>query len=930
MLKDMVIHSELAARTLMLRCSISLLFFLYFPQSLAQLPELANPATLSGAATSAKFFAGASVDDGLSFLNAVASSSSVDINAEIHIDSNHVGTAGNLYMLIVAGQDTYLRNLSGAYELWDGSIASLLPTAQSKQLQAVEPLTVVADLVFAEAGLSGAKLDFYFAYDTDSSPGELFFNSLPFSVTILADTPSSQTLFTESVSSAIVQAKCVACHTSTGIAATSALKLTGAGNDGFQLSNYNFLLDYIQNALNGPERIVAKPQGLDSHGGGVVLAASSQELSLWLDFVDAVKADIAGTAEDQATTASAIFKNVSLLSNVSTLRKASLLFSGQLPSDEALALVASGSENDLRNAIRDTMQGEGFSRFLLEGANDRLLTQAFNGSLFSVVDRKYYPNSAVYFAKPSLRQRSQIISAAIAEEPLRLIEYVVTHEKPYSEILTADYTMMNPYSAEIYNSGLTFADPENYDDWVPAQITDYYRCNNCNRLDPDNIYDIATDYPHAGVLNSPAFLSRYPSTETNRNRARARWAYYYFLGVDIEGISERTTDEAALQDENNPTLNNPNCIVCHDIMDPVAGAFQNYSDDGFYRNRPGGLDSLPFSYKRDRQNGYQQGDTWYSDMLMPGFGSALAPNAENSLQWLAQEFVQDSRFGDGTVNFWYPAVMGREPYTAPGNPEDSNYEAKLAAFNWEQEMIADVASKFLNGEANGVQNLKDLLVNLALSVQFRADAVTEASASQEYELAEIGSGRLLTPEQLSRKVASTTGFDWRYGNTNALEEVYSLIYGGIDSLGITVRATDLTTLMSAVVTTLANEASCSITNNDFSKPITQRLLFPMVELSSVPAESEAEIRSNIQHLHQRLLGEEVESDSLEVSATYSLFETLHSARLSSDKGPAVSSASELCIFENVSNPISVDANQTLRSWAGVINYLIRDYRFIHE
>lgn len=930
MLKDMVNKTQLPMTVAAYCCSVPLLFLLLLPVSYGQMPELANPTTLSGSATSARFLAGASINNGGNFLNAVASSAAVDITAEIHVEQEHVGTIGNLYMFIVSGQDTYLRNSTGTYLLWDGSINTLLPSIEAKQLEEIEPLVVVDGLVFASVGLSGINLEFYFAYDTQASPGELFFNGLPLSVTILNDVPASQTLFAESVSSAVVQATCIACHTNTGIAAASALNLLNSDSDGFQLSNYNTLIDYIQNAPNGSERIALKPQGLDSHGGGVVLAASSSELQLWISFVDSAKADIAASDGGPTSTASAIFNSVSLQSDVSTLRKASLLFAGKLPDEEALAMASSGLDSDLRRAIRSTMNGEGFSKFLLESANDRLLTEAFNGSLFSVVDRKYYPNSTVYFSNPTLRQRSRIISAAVAEEPLRLIEYVVTQEKPYSEILTADYTMMNPYSAEIYNSELTFSDPDNYDEWVPAQITDYYRCDDCNRLDPDNIYDIPTVYPHAGVLNSPAFLSRYPSTETNRNRARARWAYYYFLGVDIEGISERTTDEAALQDENNPTLNNPNCIVCHDIMDPVAGAFQNYSDDGFYRNRPGGLDSLPFSYKRNRQNGYQTGDTWYSDMLQPGFGNALAPNAENSLQWLAQEFVQDSRFGDGTVNFWYPAVMGREPYTAPGNPEDSNYSSTLAAFNAEQEMIGDVAAKFLSDQGNGVHNLKDLLVELAMSVQFRALAVAEVSMGQEFELAEIGAGRLLTPEQLNRKVLSVMGFDWRYGNTNALEEVYNLIYGGIDSVGITDRATDLTTLMSAVVTTLANEASCSITNNDFSKPIAQRLLFPMVELSNELQESEADIRENIQYLHHRLLGEDLAIDSVEVSATYSLFEEVLLSRLSSDKGPAVSSTSELCILENVANPISNDSNQTLRSWAAVINYLMRDYHFIHE
>ena len=89
-----------------------------------------------------------------------------------------------------------------------------------------------------------------------------------------------------------------------------------------------------------------------------------------------------------------------------------------------------------------------------------------------------------------------------------------------------------------------------------------------------------TKFPHAGILNTKVFLQRYPSTATNRNRARSRWTYYHFLGVDIEKSAPRTTDPVALADTDNPTLNNPACTVCHTIMDPVAGAFQNYGDEG--------------------------------------------------------------------------------------------------------------------------------------------------------------------------------------------------------------------------------------------------------------------------------------------------------------------------------------------------------------
>ena len=85
-----------------------------------------------------------------------------------------------------------------------------------------------------------------------------------------------------------------------------------------------------------------------------------------------------------------------------------------------------------------------------------------------------------------------------------------------------------------------------------------------------------------------SFLSRYPTTATNRNRARARWTYYHFLGLDVEKSASRTTDPVALADTNNPTMHNPACTVCHSVLDPVAGAFQDYGDDGFYKDQRGG------------------------------------------------------------------------------------------------------------------------------------------------------------------------------------------------------------------------------------------------------------------------------------------------------------------------------------------------------
>jgi hypothetical protein len=136
--------------------------------------------------------------------------------------------------------------------------------------------------------------------------------------------------------------------------------------------------------------------------------------------------------------------------------------------------------------------------------------------------------------------------------------------------------------------------------------------------------------------------------------------------------------------------------------------------------------------------------------------------------------------------------------------------------------------------------------------------------------------------------------------------------------------------MSTVVMAMANEASCSIAVRDFSLIQSQRKLFTEVELNSLPGIDTTAIRSTIQYLHQQFLGEALASDDPEIDASYDLFVEVWQARLAAKKDAALISAAEVCIIENIDDPVISDPFQTLRSWAAVINYLLRDYKFIHE
>ena len=163
--------------------------------------------------------------------------------------------------------------------------------------------------------------------------------------------------------------------------------------------------------------------------------------------------------------------------------------------------------------------------------------------------------------------------------------------------------MTNPYAASIYDPITELDDSADPFDFQISDVTRYYRkCAGRSTRRDDfglrilNPGSCPTDLPFAGVLTNKTFLLRYPTTATNRNRARSRWTYYHFLDIDIENSASRTTDPVALADTNNPTMKNGACTVCHAILDPVAGAFQDYGETGDYWDEHRGQDALDFNY----------------------------------------------------------------------------------------------------------------------------------------------------------------------------------------------------------------------------------------------------------------------------------------------------------------------------------------------
>ena len=831
--------------------------------------------------------------------------------------------------------------------------------------------------------------------------------------TVPAPGETAAGVFAERISGPVVQGKCIACHVGGGVAGATRLLFVGASSANHEARNLAVFEDFIAKVEDaevedGAAYILNKIQGV-AHGGGVQVANGTPEYADMQRFLGLLGEGV----ERAPLTPQTLFDTVTLASPRKTLRRAALIFAGRIPTDAEYAAAQRGADA-LRATIRGLMTGPEFHEFLIRGANDRLLTDrefhiidANHGGYFDFVNETFRRKTEAYY-NGTQRDLNRFwnwydtVQYGFRRAPLALIAHVAENDLPYTEVLTADYIMANPWAAKAYGA-LThhFDDPEDIHEFKPSSIESYYRPGEGYEREFDRVVGaehilnpgtLITEYPHAGILNTTSFLYRYPTTATNRNRARSRWTYYHFLGLDIEKSASRTTDPVALADTNNPTMFNPACTVCHVIMDPVAGAFQNYSDDGFYKYSWGGVDSLDDLYKEsggepplsieaesweDRQtlswtvslaagvqtlrvlypnhfynestdfggsiyldrlrvtdargrvvlnreledveppvahwgrcgnknynpatgqndhlllwagyaecallldveipsndlydvevvawsigqyeqygddgyaklsiavNPYRPGDTWYRDVRTPGFDGKLAPNSDNSVQWLAKQIAANPRFAEATVKFWWPPIMGSEVTEPPEDEGDVDFEGLLLTTNAQGAEVTRLANGFRRGfKGRSAYNLKDLLVEIVLSKWFRADAVDDSDPVRSVALRNAGARRLLTPEELDRKTAAITGYKWGRqpridaayrGERSRLTDAYRLLYGGIDSDGVTERARDITSVMAGVAKRHAAEVSCPVVMRDFYLvPDAERRLFAGIDRFVTP------------------------------------------------------------------------------------------------
>ncbi len=727
-----------------------------------------------------------------------------------------------------------------------------------------------------------------------------------------SDCVSNEKFFEDEVQP-ILQANCQSCHNVSGEAKSTGFLLQTSAAPDYLEGNLAIFSKMSKLRFEGDPWILLKPTGRMDHQGGVRFQVESPEHDTFLEMIERI--DDPEVCEDDGDIVGDFFTGVHLHDAPETLRKAAILLAGRVPTAEELAAAEEAGIEGLAEVLAPMLREEVFYERVREAYNDRFLTRRYhssNGSdtaAIDLLDRNDFPNAEILEDDPN-ENATRYGNNAIAEEPTRLVEYILRNDLPYSEVLTADYTVVNPFSAQIYDVNPEFDDPTNPNEFVPVKLP---------------------GIPHAGVATMITYLTRYTTTRTNRNRARSRRFQEFFLATDVIALGTRPTD-ASGSAYDNPTLNDANCVSCHTAVDPVAATFANF--DAMGRYRPQGH-PLRGENANDADLLDVPENGWYADMRPAGFKGLAMPGdwEAASLQWLAYQTVNDDLFALSPVYLAYESIFGRKPLVEPTDPTEAGFVEAVRAAKVQRQVFRAIADKF----AASNYDLRVVFTELVKSEYFRAKNADELSEERQRELADIGIARLLTPEELDRKITATTNVVWGpLTNPNLLTaQQFMILYGGIDSDNVVERAYDASGSSANIAKRMSLEVSCMAVAQDFAKPESDRILFPDVGMGQAAGSA---VRDNIVYLHGHLLGEYLEPDDPAIDRTMDLFNAVYEegqrGLLAEEYGTQLpgncQAVNDYWTDEPFEVPVIDDENYSIRSWTAVVAYLLTDYKFLHD
>ena len=455
-----------------------------------------------------------------------------------------------------------------------------------------------------------------------------------------------------------------------------------------------------------------------------------------------------------------------------------------------------------------------------------LLDPRFSERVVSLYSEIYLTRLDSYYVKASDYELDDepTFAASVGQEPLRILAHIAENDLPYTDIVTADWTMADETLAAAWNLDyVNDSADDSADDsgWQQARYTD--------------------ERPAAGILSTNSMWWRYMSTASNANRGRANAVSRILLCSDfLERPVEFDRDVNLLDEDavNEALKSNPGCVSCHYALEPLASYFWGF----YYFDYDSFLDTTDYHPEREL--------LWedYSEIAPGYFGEP-----GYSLSDLGRQLAGDARFPQCAVEQAYSLLLQRDVTL-----DDTD-------------RLNDLRSTFLDAELR----MRPLIRAVLDSPEYRAGP----SDDERYV-----AWKLSGPDLLGTQLEALTGFRWAHNGYDMLSTDtvgLRILAGGVDGRFVAAPADAPTATMVLVLERLAEAAAEYGVQRDMDSPEEARL-FTEVDFTETPDTDPEAMTAQVQRLHLLLFGERVDADGQEVEANLALWQELYAI----DRSPA--------------------------------------------
>jgi hypothetical protein len=597
----------------------------------------------------------------------------------------------------------------------------------------------------------------------------------------------------------VLQPICAACHVPGGAAQATNFRVT-AGDPAATQASVALNVDMT----NPPaSRILQKPLNVLPHGGGQQIAPGSPEeqiLSQWVTLV----------ANGQQCQSQPSIPLVPI-APTELLVRASMDLRGRRPSLAELDAMEANPAGAYPALVDAYLHDPEFLERVKDLFDDGLLVRRED-----FVDERRDRTWAIY------------------GEALELIAWIVDHDRPFTEIGTADYTVANALFQGDPNRMPFPMEPVVGNAWQPTHYLD--------------------GRPHAGLLSTSAFYEVWDTNNTNKNRRRAnRWSIvfhcYNFLDtpVDVTRNVDNNDQDAVL----NAVTTRTDCRACHDRLDPMASFLFP-------------IDNMT-NLEEAEPNAFFTGDPerWRTANKRP---PAVYGVPGTDIRDMGRLLTAHPKFAECQTKRAFKLLFLRDPRT-----------------NDEIATAADLATRWPTEDG---YDFRALVRRWMLSDVYRGRPTNDDPAWV----------RRTSPERLELLVKDLTGFVWERDpdrdedptdpasdppRTTPIplltteEDGFKIIFGGINGVNVSARSQSLNASVAMVQRKLAALAAEYVVRTDLALPDAQRKLLAGVTGAEHPTSDEAALRAHIVALVRRLYGERVAVDSPQVSAWLGLYRGLY-------------------------------------------------------